>query len=186
MSTARPSRSIVTLDLDGVICGPLLGLNLGISNEFLDPDAPPRPASVPPRWLTALLDPLRFEVRRPLPGVGEALRALMEMRSVVLLTGRRTDPARWLRRHGLNGCFDRIIFNEGPLRSAHFKLDAVMRLGAAEHVDDDGRTAQLLAQRSSARVYLCDWPRNRGVEYAPGVMRVEGLSEVARLVRRAG
>ncbi len=183
MSTSRP---IVTLDLDGVICGPLLGLNLGISRAFLDPEAAPGAARVPPHWLTAILDPLRFDSRRPLPGVREALRALREVRTVFLLTGRRSDPARWLRRHGLDGCFDGVTFNAGPLRSPHFKLDAVTRLGAAEHVDDDGRTAQLLAQRSSARVYLCDWPRNRetsDVHYAAGVTRVDGLPGFVRLVR---
>lgn len=182
MSTARPPiRPIVTIDLDGVICSPLLGLNLGISSEFLDPEAPPRPANVPPRWLSTILDPLRFEVRRPLPGVSEALRALAQVRTVILLTGRRTDPTRWLRRHHLDEHLDRVVFNQSPLRSPHFKLNAIARLGATDHVDDDGHTAQLLAQRSAARVYLCDWPRNRGVEYAPNVRRVEGLREVARI-----
>ncbi len=183
MKSARP---IVTLDLDGVICSPPFGINLGISSAFVNPDAPALPARIPPPWLRAIVDPLRFELRRPLPGMHDALHRLSEVRTVILLTGRRSDPTRWLRRHGLDQYFDRILINDGPLESAHYKLEAVTRLGAAEHVDDDGRTAQLLAQRSATRVFLCDWPRNRGVTDTPGVTRVEGMPGFVRLVYGEG
>jgi len=178
--TARP---VVTLDFDGVICRPILGWNVGISREFLDPDAPPVPASVPPRWFSRPADYLRFNFRRPLHGVHAALEELHAIREVVILTGRRTDPLPWLRRHRLEGSVDRIVVNDTELQSAHFKLRMVERLEAAEHVDDDGRTAQLLAQRSQTRVYLRDWPRNRGLPFTAGVTRVADLADFVHRLR---
>lgn len=179
-----PERPVTTLDFDGVICNPPFGRNIGISRTFLDPAAEAVPARIPPRWLSVPGDYLRFNLRRPLTGVREALTQLREVRTVIILTGRRTEPARWLRRYGMDGLVDRIVINDTALRSPHFKLSMVESLGAVEHVDDDGRTAQLLAQRSSLRVYLRDWPGNRGVEYASSVTRVADLSDFVRLVRR--
>lgn len=179
MSAARP---VLTLDLDGVICGPILGLNLGISTAFLDPEGEPPPARVWPRWLGDPLDAIRFGVRRPLPGVAAALDRLASHRALVLVTGRRSDPRRWLERHGLADHLDDVRFNEGPLRSAHFKLGVVAAIGAAEHIDDDGRTAQLIAQASATRSYLRDWPRNRDAEYDPGVTRVADLAALAEAI----
>ena len=184
----RSGLPILTVDLDGVVCGPLFGLNLGIHRGFLDPDAPPPRAKVPPRRLSRLVDHARFDLRRPLRGAREALIELRALRTLVLLTGRRSSPAHWLRRHGLADLVDEVIVNSTPLASPHFKLDAIAVLGAAEHIDDDGRTAQLLAQRSQARSFLCDWPRNRGLPLDPGVTRVADLGALVRLLReeRAG
>jgi hypothetical protein len=176
------TRPLVTLDLDGVICAPPFGINLGISTRFLDASAPPAPARVPPRWASRVLDRLRFDFRRPLPEAAAALRELQAARRIVLVTGRRTSPEPWLRRHGLADSIERIVINDTALRSPHFKLDTIASLQPREHVDDDGRTAQLLAQHSTARVYLRDWPRNRDAAYAPGVVRVADLAAFARLV----
>ena len=151
------TRPIMTVDLDGVVCAPLLGLNLGIHATFLDPDAPPPPARVWPRWLGAPLDHLRFDPRRPVRGASNALERLSRHRRIVLLTGRRSDPSYWLRWYGLREFYSEILVNRGPLKSPHFKLQQVQRLGALEHVDDDGRTAQLLAQHAGITVYLRDW-----------------------------
>jgi uncharacterized HAD superfamily protein len=175
----RGSLPVITIDFDGVICNPPFGVNLGITTAFLDPTAPPRPARVPPRWLGDTLDHLRFDFRRPLPEAAAALALLHQRRQVVILTGRRSSPIPWLRRHRLDGYVDDIKINEGPLRSAHHKLEWIERLEAREHVDDDGRTAQLLAERTAATVYLRDWPRNRGAPYANGVVRVADLGTVA-------
>ena len=179
----RAGLPILTVDLDGVICGPLLGLNLGIHGGFLDPDAPPPRATVPPRWLSRLVDHARFDLRRPLRGAREALVELRPLRTVVLLTGRRNSPAHWLRWHGLAELLDEVIVNSTPLASPHFKLDAISVLGAAEHIDDDGRTAQLLAQRSEASSFLRDWPRNRGLPFDRGVTRVADLGALVTLLR---
>lgn len=177
-------KALITLDLDGVICDPILSRNVGISADFLDPAAAPRPARVPPRWFSTPTDWLRFDFRRPIAGVEAALRELHEIRTVYLLTGRRSSPEGWLRRHGLLQHLDRVIVNEGALRSPHYKLRALEEVGAAEHVDDDGRTAQLLATGDPGlRVFLCDWPRNRGPEYAPNVTRLPNLAAVVAQLR---
>ena len=183
---ASRARPLLTIDLDGVICRPPLGVNIGIHRGFLDPEREPAPARVPPRWISALVDPARFELRRPLPGVRRALAELASERRLVVLTGRRSSPARWLARHGLAAFAEAVVFNEGPLSSPHYKLRAVDDLGAAEHVDDDPRTAQLLAERGRCRVFLRDWPRNRSLAYAPGVTRVSDLDELARRLRGTG
>lgn len=171
---------LLTLDFDGVICRPPFGVNLGISREFLDPTAAPSEARVYPRWLNGPLDHLRFDLRAPMPGVREALEALRTVRRLVVVTGRRTQPAAWLRWHRLDDLVERVIVNETVLKSAHFKLETLRALGADEHVDDDPRTAQLLAQASSTRVFLCDWPRNRDLGYDGRIERVRDLVDLAR------
>jgi hypothetical protein len=184
MSNARAQdeRPLLTLDFDGVICGPPLRVNLGIHRRFLDPRAEPPMARVPPRWLSLLVDRPRFALRRPLPGAREALARLARERRLVVLTGRRTSPARWLARHGLAGFVEAIRINDGGRASPHYKLAAIEELGAAEHIDDDPRTVQLLAERDACRVFLRDWPRNRDLPYAPGVTRVADLGALARLL----
>jgi hypothetical protein len=177
------SRPVTTLDFDGVICSPPFGWNVGISRTFVDAAAEPRPARIPPRWFSRPADYLRFNFRRPLPGVREALTQLHEVRTVIILTGRRTSPERWLRRRDMARFIDRIVINETALRSSHFKLHLIEELGAVEHVDDDGRTAQLLAEQSSVRVFLRDWPRNRDLAYAPHVTRVADLPAFVRQIR---
>lgn len=172
----------MTVDLDGVVCAPMFGLNLGIHSTFLDPDAAPPAARVWPRWLGAPLDHLRFDLRRPFAGARDALERLSQHRRLVLLTGRRSDPSYWLRWYGLRDYYSEIVVNRGGLKSPHHKFEQVTRLGAVEHVDDDARTAQLLAQRAGIAVYLRDWPRNRGLDFAPGVTRFADLEGLADLV----
>ena len=178
-ASARASLPVLTIDMDGVFCRPFFGWNVGISSDFLDPDAEPRPARVSPRWVRTPLDTLRFNPRRPLPDARTGLARLREVRQLVVVTGRRTYPRWWLRRHGLSDLFDRVMVNETPLRSPHYKLEALDRLGAAEHIDDDPRTAQLLAQRSRTRVFLRTWPTNAGTELDPRVQRVRDLHDLA-------
>lgn len=179
--SAPPSdqRPILTVDLDGVICRPPFGVNLGIRNDALDPQNSPPSALVLPRWIGERIDSLRFDFRRPLPEAREGLRALSKLRQIVVLTGRRSSPERWLRRHELSKFVDRIVINRGQNASAHFKLRCVRELGASEHIDDDGQTVQLLANQSSARVYLRDWPRNRDLHNPNDVTRVTDIQELA-------
>ncbi len=179
MSPERAGLPLLTLDFDGVICRPPFGRNVGIHRTFLDPAAPPPEATQYPRWLNDALDHLRFDLRGPMPGVAEALRALREVRRLTIVTGRRSSPRSWLRWHGLEGFVDGIVVNDTALKSPHFKLRTLGALHADEHIDDDPRTAQLLAQASSTRVYLCDWPRNRELHYDPRVERVADLRALA-------
>ncbi|MXW24209.1 MAG: hypothetical protein F4Z96_06130 [Chloroflexi bacterium] len=179
----RDDLPLLTLDLDGVICGPPFGgdrgLNLGISRRFLDPHERPHRAVVPPKWLSWPLDHLRFDFRRPLPGVAEALERLSEVRRLAVLTGRRSSPVHWLEWHKLDLYLDNAYWNITWLPSPHFKLGALSVLEAVEHIDDDGRTAQLMAERSEARPFLRDWPRNRDLPYHERVERVADLGALA-------
>lgn len=177
--TRRSDLPVLTVDMDGVFCSPFFGWNVGVHRALLDPSAEPPSARVTPRWLGTPLDHLRFNPRRPLPGAREALARLREVRHLVVVTGRRTYPRWWMRRHGFEALFDRVVVNETLLKSPHFKLDALTLLDASEHIDDDPRTAQLLVQRSDVRVFLRDWPTNRQVELDPRVQRVRDLGELA-------
>ena len=178
----RDDLPLLTLDFDGVICAPPFGVNLGISRRFLDPHERPHRAVVPPRWLAWPLDHARFDLRRPLPGVAAALARLREVRRLTVVTGRRSSPGHWLRWHGLEGLLDGVVVNTTWLPSPHFKLGALIVLEAAEHIDDDGRTAQLLAERGPARPYVRDWPRNRDLPYHERVERVADLGALAALL----
>jgi len=181
--TATPDeRPLLTLDFDGVLCMPPLGRNLGIHRHFLDPDAPTPGARVYPRWLNDALDHLRFDWRREMPEARAALERLARHRRLVILTGRRSSPLPWMRRHRLDGYVERILVNDSPRKSPHFKLEQLATLGAAEHIDDDPRTAQLLAERSEVRVFLRDWPRNRDLDFHPRVERIANLLALAELI----
>ncbi len=180
-------RPLLTIDLDGVVIAPLFGPRFGrhggTHRAFLDAQAPPPRARVLPRWIGGPLDAARFAPRRPLPRVAEALAALAGRHELVALTGRRRSPERWLQRHGLAAHFERIAFNRGPLASPHFKLQQIESLEPLAHVDDDARTAQLIAECTAITVYLRDWPENRELAFAPNVTRVSDLAELARRLR---
>ncbi len=191
-----PSKPPLTLDLDGVLAQPPLGWNVALSRRL---DLPPPPATVRRvavttrgqrrYWLLrAGLELLRYSGRRPRPGVQAALADLSQVRTLGVLSGRcwvvRPLVRRWLERHGLSPYLAALWLNDTPLPSAQFKLWVLQRQGVHEHVDDDGGTAAYLA-RHGVTVYLCDWPRNRGLPYPPGVERVRDLREVAWRLRTA-
>lgn len=186
------------LDLDGVIVRPPLGWNVAISRRL---DLPPLPAEarslVPAtRWrrnywlLRAGLEVARYSGRAPLPGALDAVRALAGVRRLVVVSGRRwvVRPLvrRWLDRHGIGSCVAAIYLNDRALRTAQFKLWTLNREQASEHADDDGATAWYLATHGRLTVYLCDWPRNRGLPYPPSVQPVADLAATAARLAAAG
>lgn len=194
----RPEQAkrAITVDLDGVLCRPPLGVNVGISRSLAIPPLPPTlPAPPPnseknrPRTLGHLLHVLRYLGRQPMPDARSGLLAIAELRRPLLVTARNalTLPyiEAWLRRHDLRDCFEAVYANDTGLRSAQFKLHKVRMLGASEHIDDDGATAYYLARHGVPRIYLRDWPRNRGLPYPPAVWVVKSILEVAEdLARR--
>ncbi len=188
------TKAPIGLDLDGVLCRPPLGVNLTISRRL---DLPPLPEKISrpaagSRWGQHLLwwvvDALRYTGRRPLPGVREELAALADLRTPVIVTARhaRTLPLirRWLERHGLAPFIQAVYANGTGLPSAHFKLLTLRQHRIVEHVDDDGSIVYYLARHGLRRVYLRDWPRNRGLPYPPNVLVVRSLREVADDIRR--
>jgi hypothetical protein len=152
--------------------------------------------------MTGLVDGERREARRN----GEPMSALDPDREVQRVVVSRNDYERhrihlqlpWdvypcgsavvKLAHAADGSAD-VYFSTGPrsiwdVAGGTAVLEAIGALRPAEHVDDDGRTAQLIAECSTTRVYLCDWPRNRRDGYASGVTRVRGLGEVAMRMAR--
>lgn len=172
------ARPLMTVDMDGVFCEPPFGINLGIKRTWVDPDAPAPEARVYPHWVHASLDHLRFDFRRPMPGARDALLRLGTVRRLIVVTGRRSYPRWWLRHYGFEGLFEAIYVNESRLPSAYYKQATLRRLNPTEHVEDDPRTAQLLAVTTDVRPYLCDWPRNR-VPLDGRIVRVADLRALA-------
>jgi hypothetical protein len=188
LSAREPSGPLplVTIDLDGVVCAPMFGIHGGTHRDFLDAAAPPPEAYVPPRWLRLLADHARFDLRRPLPDAEVGLVALGQVARIVILTGRRTSPRAWLRLHRLARYVESVVVNDTALASPHFKLAAIEHMKPLSHLDDDPRTAQLIAEVSGTPVFLRDWPDNRNLEFHPRVLRVSGILEFASRISEAG
>jgi hypothetical protein len=179
------------MDMDGVICTPFLGTNIAIKRTL---GLPALPSSVREfsgeqrrayhrlrrRWET-----VRYMGRRPLPDVRDGLDALIAVRRPVLVTGRswfaKRLIQRWLERYDLARYFDDVRPNNTDLSTAHFKLWTAQQRGHNEHVDDDGSIAFYLANHG-VRVFLRDWPRNRGLPYPEGVTVYRRLEELAPLL----
>ncbi len=187
-------RPLMSFDMDGVLCRPPFGLNVAISRRL---DIPPLPGSFRHRskrhrksiYLILLaLEALKYWHRPPMPDVREGLEAISRFRRPVILTGRRwvgrTVIDMWLERHGLEGYFHDVRPNDTTLRPVHHKLRVCRELGVAEHVDDDGSVAYFLANNGVRKVYLREWPRNRGLPYPEGVVVFRSLMEVAEDLAR--
>jgi hypothetical protein len=181
------------MDMDGVICTPFLGTNIAISRKLGLPALPPHVVErttesrrtyerLRRRWET-----VRYTGRKPLPGIREGLQALCTVRRPVLVTGRswfaRHLIQRWLERYELDGFFDRVLPNNTDLSTPHYKLWTAQRFGHNEHVDDDGSVVHYMASHG-VRVFLKDWPRNRGLPYPANVTVYRRLEEVAELLAR--
>jgi hypothetical protein len=182
--TPDESRPTISFDLDGILSRPVLGLNVAISRA-LDLPPPPQPGPgvvdgrvrVKPARL--VFDRVRYALRTPMPGAREALARIAERHRPVLVTARgwwmAPTTERWLVRHGLRPFLGAVYTNQGPLPAAAYKLVTLKKLGIDTHLDDDGSIAYYLARHGLPRVYLQDWPRNRGLPYPPSVRVVASL-----------
>ncbi len=191
-------RPTIMIDLDGVIARPILGRNLAISRRL---NIAPLPADVRlsgPAWsrrsarltLRRLSHEIRYLARRPLPGAREGLAAIAQCRQILIVTGRswlvQESIRVWLDRHGLGEHVDEVIANNTDLRTAQFKLRIARSRLIEEQIDDDGSIAYYLARNGLSRVFLIDWPRNRGLPYPPNVTVVRNLLDVAEHLSRTG
>lgn len=182
-------RPFMSFDMDGVLCRPPFGLNVAIGRRL---DIPPLPTSfrhrskAHPRSLYLVLlaiEALKYWHRPPMPDVREGLKAISRFRRPILLTGRRwvgrAVIEAWLQRYGLHEYFHDLRPNDTTLRPVHHKLRVCRELGIGEHVDDDGSVAYFLVSNGIPKVYLREWPRNRGIDYPKGVVVFRSLQEVA-------
>ena len=181
-------KPLIGIDMDGVICRPPFGLNMPISpgpyeSRPLNSKRKETPSGiglVAMKWLLKL----KYYGRRPLEDAREGIESISEFRTPVLVTSRNGLGAglieAWLKAHGFLHLFREIRSNCMGLRSPDFKWHMCSELGIEEFVDDDGRVADHLSRKGLSRVFLRDWPRNRGYDYGENVTRVTGLTEVAR------
>ena len=174
-------KPVLTFDLDGVLCAPILGLNVGLNRNFLDPRIVPPAANIPPDWWRVIWDRIRFEARRPMSDAAKYLDTLQHDYSLILVTGRRTSPSNWLKRNELFSYFSEIIWNTTNFQSAHYKLNTLSRLHPIAHFEDDPRTSELLAQ-SGMTVFLRDWPKNRNLQFNHGIIRIDSLADATELL----
>ena len=174
-----PDRPLVTFDIDGVLCRPPLGINPGgPSARSRDPVRFPRLSWPVERWF--------YGWRRPMPGAREGFHAVAARFACAAVSARaestRGVTERWLERElgALPPLHLRPTWRE---RSSAFKARVIPALGAFAHFEDDPNTALLLAERIP-RVFLVDWPRNRGVE-RDNVHRIGRIAEALPLLEEA-
>ena len=60
---------ILTIDLDGVICGSPYPFKLGLNKKILNPKSKPPKAFVPPQILLKFTDKIRYGYRPILPNI---------------------------------------------------------------------------------------------------------------------
>lgn len=171
-------KPVLTFDLDGVLCAPILGLNIGINRNFLAPETAPPTAKIPPDWWRTIWDRIRFDLRHPMSDAAGYLDKLQSDYSLILVTGRRTSPNNWLKRNELFSYFSKIIWNTTNFQSAHYKLNTLSTLNPIAHFEDDPRTAELLAQ-SGVTVFLRDWPKNRNLHLNGEIIRITSLADAS-------
>lgn len=188
------SSAIVSFDLDGVLAEPPFGWNPAINRDLsLQPAA--IAASLEEagssdrmgRILTHTWYRLRYVLRPPRSGALEAVRIAARAHRVIVLTGRhergRRQTQAWLEQHGLSQFVDQLIMNGSPYSSPRYKEAALRDQPIMIHADDDAATAALLA-RNGISVALLDWPRNRDLEFPPGVNRHMDMYEFSNWLRR--
>ena len=174
-----PDRPLVTFDIDGVLCRPPFGINPGgPSARSSDPVRFPRLSWPVERWF--------YGWRRPMPGAREGFHAVAARFACAAVSARaestRGVTERWLERE--LGALPPLYLRPGwRERSSAFKARVIPALGAFAHFEDDPDTALLLAERIP-RVFLVDWPRNRGVE-CDNVHRIGRIAEALPLLEEA-
>jgi uncharacterized HAD superfamily protein len=181
-----PNLPLITVDLDGVLCEPPLGFNLTARGPVMAADVT-RPLGRFKRWMWRT-EPLRYYGRRRMAGADAFLRDLSPHFRLYLVTARGRAAAlhtrAWLERNGLWRYLDGLVFRAGPEMPPHaFKAETIAAFQPAWHVDDDGRTAMHVADRSGRPVLLIAWPRNVGT-YPERIVRVPSLADGAAFLLR--
>lgn len=180
---------LVTVDMDGVLCQPLLGWNATAHGPVTAPERVP-PSGRLKRWLWQT-ERVRYIGRRRMAGADGFLRTLAPHYRLYLLTARGMPfglrAQGWLKRNRMWESLSGLVFREGPEQPPYaFKAAVVGALAPGWHVDDDGRTALEVWRETNRPVLLIAWPQNAGL-YPTGITRVDGLAGAARyLLREAG
>ena len=175
-------EKILTIDLDGVICGTPYPVKLGVKKKILNPQSNPPKAFIPPTIFRNLTNKIRYSKRPILPNIHMTLRILQKKRRLILLTGRRSSPIHWLVKYNINDFFDDVIFNKTQYASSHYKLYKIQEIGANEHVDDDIQTIQLLNDLTNCQLYLRTWGYNQKYLLNSNIKRIDDFSQLTKLL----
>ncbi len=184
-----PDAPLITVDLDGVLCEPPFGWNVTAHGSSPAPTLE-RPSGRLQRWLWPA-ESMRYLGRRCMPGAESFLNRLAPHYRLIVVTARgRPSAGRtrgWLRRNRLWQHLDGLVFRARPdERSYAFKAAAIAELRPSYHVDDDGRTAITIVERTGRPVVLVAWQSNAGT-YPKGIIRLPDLAAAATfLLKEAG
>lgn len=170
---------VVTLDLDGVICRPPLGINpgRGIHKSRYGE------GSKSLLWRT---ERWRYAGRKPMPWAAEGLRLFMQEFDCQVVSARSEDARAYTERWFANRIGFVPTLNLRPdwrEKPAQFKVRRIQELGAVAHFEDDPHTARWVAELIP-HVFLVDWWRNRWLS-APNVYRIRSLAEALPLLHEA-
>jgi hypothetical protein len=178
----------IGFDCDGVLSYTPFG-RLAVHAPSPVPDLPPDyeslyELSAPGGPARLAVEYLRFAWRPITPGAASVVRALAVGHELYVVTGRSVagEPLlrRWLRHHGLAGCFAGLRLAPPGLRPAQHKLAVARILGIDAHIDDDPRTAYHLANNGVERVFLYDHAGAHGdAPLPPHLALVRSLTEFA-------
>ena len=186
-------KPLIGVDMDGVLCRPPLGLNVAINKgpfcrSVRNPHAFYQANRFHPvtKLFFSIILRCKYIGRIHMADAKSGLEHIGEHRSLILVTSRTVFGhgliRSWLVKYGLLDIFDRIYSNNTGLPSPDFKCYMAKKLGFDEFIDDDGQVADALSKQGLGKVYLRDWPKNRGYNYMHNVIRIHNLEEVARYV----
>mgnify|MGYP001242756845 CR=1 FL=1 len=174
---------ILTIDLDGVICGSPYPFKLGINKKILNPKSEPPKAFVPPQIFLNFTDKIRYGYRPILPNIKETLEVLQKRRKLILLTGRRSSPTKWLEQNHIKEFFQEIIFNQTNFGSSHYKLLKIQEIGSQEHIDDDIQTIQLLNDRANCKLFFRTWNYNQEFSTPKNIQKINDFKQLVKLIK---
>ncbi|MEO8541442.1 MAG: hypothetical protein ABI577_16990 [bacterium] len=172
-------RTLLTFDMDGVLCRPPFGFNPGAGHSK-NRDAPGK------RGLLWATESWRYRLRKPMPGAVEGFRRLAESYRCVVVTARGAaaeGPTRaWFERYfgAVPELHVRPHWNE---TSAQYKARKMRELRPLAHFEDDPFTAAWAAELIP-EVFLVDWPRNRHLA-GPNIHRIQDLAESLEVLSRS-
>ncbi len=178
------NNKILTIDLDGVICGSPYPFKLGINKKILNPKSAPPKAFVPPKILLKFTDKIRYSYRPILPNIKETLITLQKHRKLILLTGRRTSPINWLEKNNIRKFFHEIIINQTSLASSHYKLYKIQDIKPEEHIDDDIQTIRLLNDITNCKLFLRVWNYNQKLSLPSDIQKINDFKELTNFITK--
>jgi len=172
------SRSLLTFDMDGVICRPPFGINPGRNQ------GKPRTGEGK-RNLLWVTERWRYLARKPMPGARDGFRELAAHYDCRVLSARaevaRGAAERWFERY--IGVVPTLYLRPGwHEKPAQFKARIVRELQPLAHFEDDPHTAEWLAELVPA-VFIVDWPRNDWLE-GPNIHRIRELADAVPVLEQ--